>query len=423
MYPSIEPYHGGSIRIYNIYRVCSEFYNVEFLAESFTLRALFKPYYAIASPTYSEYVHTDLLSLGSYAVTRLLRVPQLWQSHIYRLTIPRWTRRASRSAAIIVVEQPWQFVWATRNRGPATAVVYDAHNVEGRMFDARRIRGPRIFADALARLVKSEEKTAVQFADRVFATCPQDAQIMIEDYGVSPERVSIVPNGVDCAATRPVSAIERERAKSALTLSGKHVVLFVGSKYAPNRTAVEYILAWADVEIDTNLHFLIVGSVGSWFTGVSPPNVTFSGYVADVRQFNAAADVAVNPMSSGGGTNLKQIEYLAAGIPSVTTPIGARGLGVRDNVDCLIRDLADIPAAVAMLRDNPLVALQIASAGRKTAESRFDWRVIGGHVVDEFRTTIERKAASAGDGLGRPPTPGFWRRLWARTRTPKAETS
>ena len=36
-----------------------------------------------------------------------------------------------------------------------------------------------------------------------------------------------------------------------------------------------------------------------------------------------AADVALNPMQSGSGTNLKMLDYFAAGLPVVTTAIGA----------------------------------------------------------------------------------------------------
>ncbi len=44
---------------------------------------------------------------------------------------------------------------------------------------------------------------------------------------------------------------------------------------------------------------------------------------------SGAASVAVNPMVSGSGTNLKIVEYLAAGVPVVSTPFGMRGLDLR----------------------------------------------------------------------------------------------
>jgi glycosyltransferase involved in cell wall biosynthesis len=49
------------------------------------------------------------------------------------------------------------------------------------------------------------------------------------------------------------------------------------------------------------------------------------GYVEDLSRVLAASDVALNPVTFGSGSNLKLPEYLAAGLPVVTTPIGMRG--------------------------------------------------------------------------------------------------
>ena len=59
-----------------------------------------------------------------------------------------------------------------------------------------------------------------------------------------------------------------------------------------------------------------------------PPNVVLAGVVTNVakRTLLQSADLALNPMRTGSGTNLKIVEYFAAGIPVVSTPFGARGL-------------------------------------------------------------------------------------------------
>jgi glycosyltransferase involved in cell wall biosynthesis len=49
------------------------------------------------------------------------------------------------------------------------------------------------------------------------------------------------------------------------------------------------------------------------------------GRVERLPPLLAAADVAVNPVESGSGSNVKLAEYLAAGVPVVTTPVGLRG--------------------------------------------------------------------------------------------------
>src|SRR5439155_1549071 len=74
--------------------------------------------------------------------------------------------------------------------------------------------------------------------------------------------------------------------------------------------------------------FLVVGSVGR--PADSAGRVRVTGAVDDVLPFLRAADVALNPMTEGGGVNLKVPEYLAMGLPVVTTRFGMRGLDIAD---------------------------------------------------------------------------------------------
>ena len=46
--------------------------------------------------------------------------------------------------------------------------------------------------------------------------------------------------------------------------------------------------------------------------------------------------VALNPMCRGSGTNIKMLDYFAAGAPTIATPIGARGLGAEHGVHLLL---------------------------------------------------------------------------------------
>ena len=41
-------------------------------------------------------------------------------------------------------------------------------------------------------------------------------------------------------------------------------------------------------------------------------------------------DIGLNPMASGGGSSLKLPDYMANGLPSLNTPIGARGFPIKE---------------------------------------------------------------------------------------------
>lgn len=54
-------------------------------------------------------------------------------------------------------------------------------------------------------------------------------------------------------------------------------------------------------------------------------NVSFAGYVSDIRQAYAECCAAVAPIVSGSGTSIKVMEAMSLGVPCISTPLGFRG--------------------------------------------------------------------------------------------------
>ncbi len=89
----------------------------------------------------------------------------------------------------------------------------------------------------------------------------------------------------------------------------------------------------------------------------------------EVAPLLAAADVFVNPVRHGAGINIKMVEAMAAGLPVVTTPTGARGLHWRDGEHLVVADgAAGFRDAVAALLADPARRAQLAKAGRAFVE-------------------------------------------------------
>jgi glycosyltransferase involved in cell wall biosynthesis len=388
MYPACPQYNGGSTRVYRLAGAVSSAFDVTYYAQSARPNVLVRPRWSSVSPSYRECAAIDPLSFIGEVTGRLVGIPQLAQSATLALAAPRWLRAEAQSAAILAVEQPWQFRWAERMRGPHTKLVYDAHNVEAQMFDVDHVRLPRPLAARLVASIEGQERDAVRRADRVLATSDEDARTMSERYDVARERIEVVPNGVDCSRVRPCTDDEKAASKRALGFEGRDVVLFCGAKHGPNRGAVEAILRWADRWRDRPVTFAVVGSVGTWFSDVRSPNVVVTGFVPDVLPYYRAADVLVNPMTTGGGTNLKQLEYLASGVPSVTTAFGARGIAIRDGREAIIREVDAIPAAVEMILRNPEIGTRIRTNAPALARQHFDWAVIGERLVSIYRELL-----------------------------------
>lgn len=77
----------------------------------------------------------------------------------------------------------------------------------------------------------------------------------------------------------------------------------------------------------TDTLFVIAGGVGKRVASVHK-NVHITGPIEEAEkvQWLTAADVAVNPMFSGSGTNIKMFDFMAFGLPIIATEIGARGI-------------------------------------------------------------------------------------------------
>lgn len=95
--------------------------------------------------------------------------------------------------------------------------------------------------------------------------------------------------------------------------------------------------------------------------------------VPDPSDFLGRAHVAVNPAVSGSGVNIKLVEYLAAGVPVVSTRRGMTGLGLTDGRDLLVADEPEAFAgAVLSLLAEPADAERLGAAGRTSALSILD---------------------------------------------------
>jgi glycosyltransferase involved in cell wall biosynthesis len=204
-------------------------------------------------------------------------------------------------------------------------VVYSAHNVE---YDylrlqplRRRVRG------AMLLRTRTLERRAVRASDLVVACTTDDASRLMELYGPAPAEV--IPNGFDERVLHPAAPSERVAARKRLRIGlNERVLLFVGGPARHNRAAVRFLIEELGPRLGRETTVLLGGKAAKVAARAhaSGARVRTLGYINDVRDAFAAADVALNPVRAGSGSSVKMIEYLAAGLPVVTTPTGTRGL-------------------------------------------------------------------------------------------------
>ena len=202
--------------------------------------------------------------------------------------------------------------------------VYASHNVEVDFLRAQPT--PRGLRKAMLRRVETLERRAVRHSDLVVACTDADASRLRELYG-APPALEVIPNGFD-AELLGCDGADGAAARRSLRIPAEvRLLLFVGSAAPHNVEAVQFLQRDVLPQLDTRVHLLLVGDCGQ--AAAEDPALAARthrpGRLDDLRPAFAAADAAVNPVATGSGSNLKLAEYLASGLPVVTTPVGLRG--------------------------------------------------------------------------------------------------
>jgi glycosyltransferase involved in cell wall biosynthesis len=99
--------------------------------------------------------------------------------------------------------------------------------------------------------------------------------------------------------------------------------------------------------------------------------------------------VFVCPILSGSGVRVKLLEAFAAGIPVVSTRIGAEGLARQDGEICrLADDPAGFAGRILEVLENPEAAARMAERARAEVVANRDMRTMTRKLVENYRETI-----------------------------------
>lgn len=99
--------------------------------------------------------------------------------------------------------------------------------------------------------------------------------------------------------------------------------------------------------------------------------------IVDAREAYQGASVMVTPIRGSGGTRLKILEAMAAGLPVVSTPVGVAGLNLKSGKQALIKNSAkELAEATINLLKNPELAEEIGKKGQEFVKGHFDWKEI-----------------------------------------------
>ena len=272
----------------------------------------------------------------------------------------------------------------TASRGKDIQIALTEHNIQYKITKRLDIRGTKV--------LRTFETEVADRVDVVFTVSDVDRQTLSQH--VSSSELIVAPNGVDVDRFHPLQG----HSEIQLDL-GSPVFVYHGSLgNAQNSEAVKILIRRIFPALKDEFPEAQLILIGSNPPDIDQQGVLAVGLVDDLPAYIAMADIAVIPLTSGSGTKLKILEYMASGVPVVTTPIGAEGLPLEDGRHAVIDEEWDsfIDQTIRAVRDETWAA-SMADEGRKLVESNFSWKA----TLDVYSNVLENQANSETDTVDR----------------------
>jgi glycosyltransferase involved in cell wall biosynthesis len=277
-----------------------------------------------------------------------------------------------------------RLLWSPNNTGPL-AVARQVCT----MHDIIPVEHPEWFSAPFAAWYKWLLPKLTRRAQHLIAVSEFTKQRLVERFGIRPEKITVVWNGVD-AQFRPRTAAEIDEVRQALGIRTPKYLLSLGS-LEPRKNLRRLLAAWGKLEKPDDLSLVVVGAKGS-------PNVFRDAAIAEISDgvhFTGYARQEHLPALYSGamalvypslyeGFGLPPLEAMACGTPVITSKTTSLP-EVTGGAALLIDPLDEDAIAAAMLRliaDQPLrerlSAMSIEHASKLTWDKTASqtWKVL-----------------------------------------------
>ncbi len=238
-------------------------------------------------------------------------------------------------------------------------------------------------------------------ADRIVATGEDGREILIAQAGVSPERVVVIPTGVDTERFHP-DRVDRDRVRGELGISERTPLVGIVAVLRRRKGHLTLLQAMTEAPLrDRGAHLLVAGAGPIQRVleervralGLAP-RVRFLGHREDVPDILAACDVVALPSVMGEGVPQAILQALALSRAVVASDVPGIRQVVRDGETGLLVPPEDPPMlakAIGRVLDDILLARRLGTAGRGLVLSFYSLAAMADAAERAYREVAGRR--------------------------------
>lgn len=273
---------------------------------------------------------------------------------------------------------------------------------------ARIIRIPVLRTRHLAIPLKPQPlapRVYTWMADCVVTTGEDGRRLLLEQAGVAPDRVRVVPTGVDLSRFDP-EKVDSAAARRALDLPPEAPVIGIVAVLRLNKGHISLLQAMAAPRLAARaLRLLVAGSgpMEDYLKNLArslgiESRIRFLGHREDVPEILAASDVVVLPSTQDEGIPQTILQAFALGRPVVASDVAGIRQVVRDGETGLLvppENPDALAEAILRLVDLPALGQAMGKAGRALVCSRYSVAQMADAMEAVYRELVREECASS----------------------------
>jgi len=234
------------------------------------------------------------------------------------------------------------------------------------------------------KIIKLVEKLVCKGSDRVIVMCEAEKKRLLK-LKVNEKKIKIIPHGVDLSRFKKIKNVKTLRKKYGLKFP---VLVFHGVfSYKPNLDAIKFLIEKVLPELEKKKVKAKLLAIGNYPPQIKHPNVIFTGVVKNLPKFIAAGDIAVVPLTAGGGIRIKILEYFAAKKPVIATKKAIEGIPARNNQEVIISSLKNFSSNLLKLIKNKKLREKLSKNAFQFIQT-YDWKEICKKYIEVYEGLI-----------------------------------